>query len=115
MKVMKNMVDKADFEAMEKGLPVKKKPELVFETPEFPEIKGLIKGDSIPVEDLVSLTGVRKTVYSEDGVAFMGFNVTVQIKDKKPICGWMDEADVIHFQLLSRKRKDLTVELNYGG
>ena len=111
MPIMRDMVDKADFERMEQGLPVRKKPKRQFTDPEQPSVKGQIKGDSVPAKDLESITGKRRNVHSRDGVTFIGYDVSVQVKDKKPITGWMTDGDLVKLRQSIRGRKDVEVQV----
>jgi hypothetical protein len=116
---MNEAMSKEDFERADKGLPPIKKPKIERPDPEFPLVKDLIKFDDIPIAEFDKIvTSNRRAIRNEEGVIFIGFDVTILLKPKqeedtehkvgrppKPqprvLKGWMIEGD---FEKLRRQR-----------
>ena len=111
--ITKEMVDKADWEAMDRGEKPKKKSKPVHNNPEQPKVKNQIKASNIPLEELVSITGRKKTIQDKDGIRFIGFEVSVQLRDKKLITGWMTDGDILYLQRMTREVQGVDILMSY--
>lgn len=101
MAIMKTAMDKEDWERKEKGLRPRRKPKKEMPIPDAPEVKGQIHINQVPVGEVVGFFSTPKNVRNAEGVRFIGHEVTINIKDKKPISGWMAEGDVIRLRQLT--------------
>jgi len=111
MPIMKDMMDKADWEKMDKGLPVGKKAKPVFDDPKQPSVRWQIDVSSISAKDLESITGQRKNVHNKEGVTFIGYDVQIQVKDEKLRKGWMTDGDLIKLKKAVKGRKDVEIQV----
>lgn len=94
MKMMREAIDKEDFDRIDKGLPPRPKPKVNIPEPDPPEVPDQIKVEDVPKEKFVGLAGVRKRVVSNaEGVRFMGFDVSIDVEGKT-LNGWMAEKDL---------------------
>ena len=104
MPVMKDAIDKEDWERQEKGLKPRPKPKVEMPDPEAPAVEKYLKLKDIPIEDLVSFSEERRVVPNREGVKFIGFDVIIRLKDQPAISGWMSEKDVLQLQKLVPRR-----------
>lgn len=111
MPIPKEMMDKDEWERMDKGLPPKKKPKPEFDDPKQPTVRWQIDPDSISAKDLESITGQKRNVHNKDGVTFIGYDVQIQEKDKKPRKGWMTDGDLVKVRKAVGNRKDVEIQV----
>jgi hypothetical protein len=100
MAIPNEAMEVEDYERWEKGLPPKRKASPVIPEPEFPEIKNLLSFDDIPIDRFRRLVSAKRhLITNEDGVTFIGFDVTVELKEAKkkpgrpPVDDKKDEKD----------------------
>ena len=95
MKIMLEAIDKADWDRLEKGLPMRPKKKVVMPEPDPPEVPDQIFLEDVLKEKFKTLAGARKRVVrNAEGVMFMGFDVSIDLEDGKRMDGWMSEADI---------------------
>jgi len=111
MPIMKDMMDKTDWERLNKGLPVEKKAKPVFDDPKQPAVRWQIDVSSISAKDLESITGQRKNVHNKEGVTFIGYDVQIQVKDEKLRKGWITDGDLIKLKKAVKGRKDVEIQV----
>lgn len=104
MPIMREAIDKEDFDRKEKGLSPRPKKKIVMPDPEAPMVEKRMTIKDIPIEDLMSFTEEKKTVSNREGVKFIGFDVIIRLRDKKPLLGWMAEKDVLQLRQLVPRR-----------
>jgi len=106
-RTMKEAVSEGDFEIWDKGgkLPKKVTPSPLEPTP--PKIDKVIRFDKIKLDELEGAPSSKiKTVRNDDGVMFIGFDISLEMKDGKRITGWMPEADYTEFRrIVTREGK----------
>ena len=115
-RTMKGAMTQEEYERWDKGLPPlpqKKEPEPA--EPEPPKVDNLLSLDKLELEKIGAvLEGRRKGIRNKDGVMFVGFNVTMKMRDEmgkdgkiipgKQLSGWMTGADFHKFRrILFRK------------
>lgn len=111
--VPKEAMDAEDFERWQKDLPPRKKEVPVIPDPEFPKVENMLSLDKIKLENISTvLEGRRKGIRNKEGVMFIGFNVTLKMKDEsfkddkgnvktkagETISGWMTAGDFHKFR-----------------
>jgi len=127
MPLMAEAMTKENFERIEKGLPPLKPKRIVKPEPKRTDVNNEIKFDYIPIDDFLELEyAKRNTVKNEDGMRFIGFDVsmilktTAQLKRKagrpkesekeeisnepKTLTGWMDEGNFLTLVRNVRKK-----------
>ena len=95
MGIMKEAIDKEDWERAQKGLKPRPKPPKVMPKYDMPKVPNHITLDQIPIAEVIGFYSAPRTVKSAEGVRFIGHDVTLNIKDKKPVNGWMTDGDLI--------------------
>jgi hypothetical protein len=111
--MLNEAVSKENWERMEKGLPPLKPKNVVLPDPPKPVISNELKLTDIPPNCDIQLDHAqRNTVRNEEGLRFIGFDVTITCtpKKKKPgkpptgsidepvtISGWMEEGTFLSF------------------
>jgi hypothetical protein len=106
-------ISKENWERMEQGLPPLKSKKAVIPDPPKPVIPNELKLTDIPPNCDIQLDHAkRNTVRNEDGLRFIGFDVTITCipKKKKPgkpptgsieepvtLSGWMQEGEFLSF------------------
>ena len=111
MPIMKDMLSKENYERWDKGLPIRKKPEPRFDDPEQPTVKKQIYANDISTKELESITGQKKNVHNKDGVTFIGYDISIQVKEGKPIRGWITDGDLIRLKKKLMGRKDVEIQV----
>jgi len=102
MGIMKEAIDKEDWQRMQKGLKPKPKPPKVMPTYKAPIVDNHIRLKDIPLQSVIGFSSSPKTVRNAEEVRFIGYDVIINVKDKpKPISGWMSENDVIRLRQLT--------------
>jgi len=105
--IPKDAIPLEDFLRMEKGLPPRPKKKIVRVEPEFPKVENRIEFEKLPLDKLAGITGIRKNVLrNKDGVHFIGHDIEIEVKDSKPIQGWIGEGDLIRLIPLIREETD---------
>ena len=108
MGIPREAIDLEDWKRMDKGLPPRKKAKIVIPEPKFPVVPNRIEFLKIPLEKVVRIAAIRRRVIrNEEGVSFLGHNVSIEVRDGKPLQGWIEEGDLV--RLLPHVR-DLTDE-----
>ncbi len=104
-----------DFERMEKGLPPLPKKKEIRPDPEPPMVENRIEFESIPLDKAVRLTRVREhSQRNKDGVIFIGYDIELELKDSRPLQGWVDEGTLIKLIPLIRERTDQAILHSVG-
>ena len=98
--IMNDMMDKDDWERMDKGLPPTKKSETQSRVIEMPQIEKQIKLSDIPLVMVKSLDlASRRNITNAKGSQFIGFDVVIKLDGKnEPLKGWMLEGDFLEFR-----------------
>jgi hypothetical protein len=91
--LMQEAIDKEDWERMDKGQKPRPKVRRKVVEPEPAVVKDRIRMDQISLDNVSGLDAKRQNARNSDGVLFIGFNVTIGIKGKTPLTGWMTEGD----------------------
>jgi len=108
MGIPREAIDKADFDRMERGLPPRPKPKIIRPEPKFPVVPNRIEFLKLPLEKLIRIEAIRRRVIrNEEGVSFLGYDIQIEVRDGKPLQGWIEEGDLV--RLLPHVR-DLTDE-----
>ena len=105
--IMPEALDKEEYDRMEKGLPPIRKSKVVIPLPKSPVIKGVMLYTDINDDmkkKLTAIGAVRKNYKNEDGVRFVGYEVSLSFNDKSHVTGWMENKDFIML------RHDLFIE-----
>jgi len=94
--IMREAVDKEDFKLWDRGEPIPKKQPEPHEDPK-PIKAEVLELDKVDIGKITgSPQGRRKAMKNDEGVSFMGFDVSLTFSGtKKPMAGWMTEADYI--------------------
>jgi hypothetical protein len=106
--MMTEAIDKADWELLDKGLPIRKKPKVIIPPPKMPKVENQIVFADIPLDRFEKLISARRrTILNEDGIRFIGMDIKIEVKKRagrplksenpesqsKTIEGWMAEGD----------------------
>jgi len=84
MTIMQTAVEKEDWELMQKGLPPRKKKVVQIPNPEMPEVENLLKFEDIPLDKFEKLISARRRkIDNKEGVKFIGFDVVMEVRDKR--------------------------------
>ena len=93
-KTMKDAVDMEDYQRWDKGLPPKKEKAPAMKEPEPPQVADILTLAKLKLQEVVALPrGRHRGIRNKEGIMFMGFDVTIQLKDGKKVSGWMPTAD----------------------
>ena len=103
MAIMKEAMNKEDWDRVQKGLKPRAKRKVEMPKYDLPEVKGRIELKHVPIGEVVGFFSSPKPIRNAEGVRFIGHEVTINIRDKKPINGWMQEGDVIRLRQLTGK------------
>lgn len=105
--IPRDMVNKEDYDRMERGLKPRPKKKMVMPEPDPPIVENQIKLTDIPREKFVDLAGVRRrTVTNAEGVSFIGYDVSIDLEDGKRIEGWFDEKNYYDFKRAFKNKID---------
>ena len=67
------------------------------------------------MDKVVRINAVRKNVLrNKEGVIFIGYDVEIELKDSKPLQGWLLEGDLISFVPLIREKTDQVILHSIG-
>jgi len=103
----RDMIDKDDYDRLERGLKPRPKPKVRMPEPEPPEVRNRINLEDIPKKKFKDLAGIRRrNVFNRGGVTFIGFDVSIDLEDGKRIDGWMDEKDLRDLMRLFKNKID---------
>jgi hypothetical protein len=95
MTIMKEAVPLDEWERMDKGLSSKPKMKVLKPDPEPPEVPNRIEFKSINLNKVIQIEAVRKNIVkNEEGMRFIGFDVSIEVKDSGPLRGWILEGDL---------------------
>ena len=98
---MREAVDMEDYKLWQQGRPPRKKVVPVIPQPEQPKVKNLVQRDKIKLDEVIGAAkGRRKVIMNKDGCKFMGFEVSLPMKNGQTVVGWMPEADYIDIRHL---------------
>ncbi len=105
--IPKDAIPLEDWERIEQGLsPLPKKREIRPE-PEFPKVENRIDFESIPLDKVMRINAVRKNVIkNKEGVRFIGYDIEIELKDLKPLQGWLLEGELVRLVPLIREKTD---------
>jgi len=107
MTIPRDAIPLEGFERMQKGLPPRPEKKIVRVEPEFPKFENRIEFEKLPLDKLARITGIRKNVLrNKDGVHFIGYDIEIEVKDSKPIQGWIGEGDLIRLIPFVREKTD---------
>ena len=105
--IPKDAIPLEEFERMEQGLPPRPKKKVIRPEPEFPRVENRIEFVDIPLEKLVRIEGIRKNILkNSEGVRFIGFDIELELKDSKPLTGWILEGDLYQLLPFVREKTD---------
>jgi hypothetical protein len=99
----RDAISKDDFDAMERGLPVYRKPVTPRPEPEPPIVENQIRFEDISEGGIIDISArgrsLKNAVRNAEGQIFTGYDVLVVVGEKT-FSGWMNEKDF----LLLKKR-----------
>jgi len=113
--IPKEAVPMEDFLRMERGLPPRPKAKIIRPEPEFPKVDNQIKFESIPLDRVIGIERIRKNVLkNKDGIHFIGYDIQIEVRDSKPLQGWILEGDLVRLKPFIREKTDQAILHSIG-
>jgi hypothetical protein len=114
MVIPRDAISKEDFDAMERGIPVYRKPQPKKADPTPPNVPNQVRFEDIcggEVEDAEAKPSSRKNA---EGSVFCGYNFFAKFRDGKVVQGWMTEFDMQKFKkIIPEGRTDILTKLSW--
>jgi hypothetical protein len=105
--IPKDAITEEEYSRWEKGLPPLPKKKVERPEPEFPKITNRIDFESVPLDKVVRINAIRKNVLrNREGIIFIGYDTEIEVKDSKPLQGWIGEGDLRRLISLVREKTD---------
>ena len=115
MTIPRDAIPLEDFLRMQKGLPPRPEKKIVRVEPEFPKVENRIEFESIPLDKVVRINAIRKNALrNKEGVIFIGYDVEIELKDSKPLQGWIEEGCLRKLIPLIREKTDQLILHSIG-
>jgi hypothetical protein len=93
-KTMREATDIEGYQAWDKGQRIPKAPSPEMPEPKPPKVENLLPLSKIKLENVVAVPrGKHRIIRNEEGYIFLGFDITVAMKDGTSVSGWMPSKD----------------------